>query len=81
MYVPKEKIDNGQFEDWAFNWLVNELENGNLKAGFVEEQEDGSSLNVVAVGDSLSVTVRAYIVERGWMSITFNYKPQCESKL
>jgi hypothetical protein len=62
------------FEEYAFNLLINEIENGNLYDGYKAEHDNGS-MSILSVGDTFLVAVRTYIPSNGWMSTEFNYKP------
>jgi hypothetical protein len=73
MIISAPLIDRLGFENYAFNLLVNEIENGNLRDGYRYEQEDGSMV-VTAVGDSMNIAIRCYHPERKWLSVEFTHK-------
>ena len=62
------------FEEYAFNLLINEIENGNLYNGYKCEHDNGS-ISIQSAGEEFIVAVRTYIPGNGWMSTEFNYKP------
>ena len=67
-------IDSMGFDDWAFNWLVNEIENGNLRDGYRHEEDNGSIvINKIDMG-TFNIAIRAYHADRGWLSVEFTYK-------
>ena len=51
MIVSTSLIDRLGFENYAFNLLVNEIENGNLRDGYKYEQDD-CSIVIKALGDT-----------------------------
>jgi hypothetical protein len=63
------------FENFAFNLLVNEIENGNLYDGYRYEQYDGS-IAISSTGNpgEFIIAIRCYVPGRGWLSIEFNHK-------
>jgi len=73
MIISAPLIDRLGWENYAFNLLVNEIENGNLKDGYSYEQNDGSMV-IKAIGDSFNVAIRCYHPARGWLTIDFTYK-------
>jgi len=73
MIVSAPLINRIGFENYAFNLLVNEIENGNLCDGYRYEQDDGSMV-VTALGDAFNIAIRCYHHDRGWLSVEFTYK-------
>ena len=73
MIISAPLINRIGFENYAFNLLVNEIENGNLRDGYRYEQDDGSIV-VTTIGDSFNIAIRCYHSERGWLSIEFTHK-------
>ena len=76
MIISASMIDRLGWENYAFNLLVNEIENGNLKDGYSYEKNDGSIVmyDIKAIGDSFNVAIRCYHPDRGWLTIDFTHK-------
>lgn len=73
MIVSTSLIDRLGFENYAFNLLVNEIENGNLRDGYKYEQDD-CSMVIKALGDTFNVAIRCYHTNKGWLVIDFTHK-------
>lgn len=73
MIISAPLINRIGFENYAFNLLVNEIENGNLRDGYRYDQDDGSMV-VSALGDAFNIAIRCYHPDRGWLSVEFTYK-------
>ena len=63
------------FDNFAFNLLQNEIDNGNLYDGYTYEQYDGS-IKITGTGNpgEFIVAIRCYVPGSGWMSVEFNHK-------
>ena len=64
MIIP-ETIKSMGFDNWAFNVVVNEIENGNIYDGFRDISDDYSFI-VNFVGDKRVIHIRVYIPDMGW---------------
>lgn len=61
------------FEEFAFNLLVNIIENQDLADGYRHEQDD-LTINISSAGKYFLVAVRCYVEDIGWQSTEIEYK-------
>lgn len=63
--INTNEINRLGFDNWAFNKIVNEIENNNIYDKY-EYLEDDYNFNVTKVGDKHTIIIRAYVPNSGW---------------